>query len=129
MSRLTDCFDQIDGFLNVLGYVLGAVIIGVIVSLGLKYISNDSQLIVAMTGIFVLLLIMAISCMYMRFQRATWRERNNNFGRCYFERIPKKEQTLFQLSIVLTIAMIALGIVIKWPLITSVVKELFGFNG
>jgi hypothetical protein len=115
--------------LHFLGYVLGAVIIGGIVTLGLIFIKSDGQLVVAMVGILSLLLIAALSCVYMRSQRATRSERKKRYGSTFYEPIPKTEQTLLQLSIVLTIATIILGITIKWPLITSITKEFFGFNG
>lgn len=114
---------------NVLGYVLAVILIIGFVLLGLNLIRTDGQLAVTLVGVMVVILAMGITTIYLRSQRFTKRELYTRPSRNFYEHIPPVEQKIFQLTIILLISMIILGLILKGPKVLKIIQESMNHSG
>jgi hypothetical protein len=108
---------------NALGYVLAVVMITGLVWLGLVFIKTDGQLAVVLVGVMAAILTMGLVTIYLRYQRDTKRELYRKPNRNFYEHIPTGEQKPLQLSVILLVAMIILGVILKGPKVLKVILE------
>ena len=114
-----------------LGYVVAFLITATIVGIGFAFIETDGQLAVIAITMTAVTLVMGITSIYMRSQRCTKAEMQKHVGYSshVFQHISPLEQKLLQLSIILAVSMIILGIIEKGPKVIFMIQEFLKSTG